>query len=169
MASVHDVAADILSRLGRMSAMKLQKLVYYCQAWHLVWDQEPLFPERIEAWANGPVVRALFEKHRGEFTVATWPWGDPAKLTKDERESINAVIRDYGELDGRKLSHLTHSEDPWRDARAGLSPTARSNREITPAAMECYYGAIDADEEATPVEDLNWGDWEEYVDPADVA
>jgi hypothetical protein len=30
-----------------MSAYKLQKLVYYSQAWHLVWADEPLFAARI--------------------------------------------------------------------------------------------------------------------------
>ncbi len=50
MANVHDVSAYILKHWGPMTAMKLQKLVYYSQAWGLVWDEEPLFPERIEAW-----------------------------------------------------------------------------------------------------------------------
>ncbi len=58
MAHVQDVARYILEKRGRMSAMKLQKLVYYSQGWHLVFDGEPLFAERIEAWANGPVVPA---------------------------------------------------------------------------------------------------------------
>ncbi|WP_307850044.1 MULTISPECIES: type II toxin-antitoxin system antitoxin SocA domain-containing protein [unclassified Saccharopolyspora] len=42
-----------------MTAMKLQKLVYYSQAWHLVWDERPLFDEPVQAWANGPVVPDL--------------------------------------------------------------------------------------------------------------
>ena len=70
--SAHDVAAFILKESGPMTAMKLQKLVYYCQAWSLVWDEKPLFKEKIEAWANGPVVRALYEKHRGKFKVSSW-------------------------------------------------------------------------------------------------
>jgi len=52
MATAHDVAAYILDKCGSMSAMKLQKLVYYSQAWHLVWDDAPLFEERVEAWAT---------------------------------------------------------------------------------------------------------------------
>jgi uncharacterized phage-associated protein len=68
-ASVYDVAEYILAREGEMSAMKLHKLVYYCQAWHLVWDGAPLFDEEIQAWANGPVIPALYELHKGEFTV----------------------------------------------------------------------------------------------------
>ena len=75
MASVHDVAAAILERTGPIDTFKLQKLAYYCQAWHLVWDEEPLFKARIEAWANGPVVRALYDKHRGSYRVSDWRWG----------------------------------------------------------------------------------------------
>ena len=59
MASVFDVAAYILERQGPMTTWKLQKLVYYSQAWSLVWDDDVLFPEEIEACANGPVVREL--------------------------------------------------------------------------------------------------------------
>jgi uncharacterized phage-associated protein len=55
MPSVLDVAQYILQRSGGMTTGKLQKLVYYSQAWSLVWDQRPLFNERIEAWANGPI------------------------------------------------------------------------------------------------------------------
>jgi uncharacterized phage-associated protein len=67
--SAKDVAAYILQRLGPMTTMKLQKLLYYCQAWSLVWDEEPLFYEAIEAWANGPVVREVFEEHRNMFNI----------------------------------------------------------------------------------------------------
>lgn len=68
MASVFDVAAYILERQGPMTTWKLQKLVY-CQAWSLVWDDDVLFPEEIEAWANGPVVRELYNAHRGKRAV----------------------------------------------------------------------------------------------------
>jgi uncharacterized phage-associated protein len=160
MATVHDVAAYILAKQGPMSAMKLQKLAYYSQAWHLVWDDEPLFEEGIEAWANGPVVYELFDLHRGRFSVEDWPTGEISNLTESQRESIDAVLDTYGDLDGRKLSHLTHSEDPWIEARAGLPPTARSSNPITFSAMQEYYGSLDTAEEAVPVEDLDWDGWE---------
>jgi uncharacterized phage-associated protein len=66
MVSVHDVAVYILQKRGKMSAMKLQKLVYYARAWHMVWEDAHLFREDIEAWANGPVVRELYNVHRGK-------------------------------------------------------------------------------------------------------
>ncbi len=141
MATVHDVAAYILSVRHRMTAMKLQKLAYYCQAWSLVWDDKPLFPERIEAWANGPVVPELFERHRGQFIVEGWE-GDPSALSGDERETVDAVLRFYGDKASQWLSELTHREAPWVEARKGLAPGLRSNREITLSAMAEYYGAL---------------------------
>jgi uncharacterized phage-associated protein len=142
MANVHDVAAYILQHCGKMTTMKLQKLVYYSQAWSLVWDEKPLFADRIEAWANGPVVPALYEIHRGQFEVSDWPKGSPDALAPAERETIDAVCNDYGSKTSQWLSDLTHMEEPWRQAREGVAPGERSNREITPAALSEYYGSL---------------------------
>lgn len=68
--TVFDVAQYILKCKGTMSAMKLQKLVYYSQVWSLVWDDKPLFNNKIEAWANGPVVKILYNAHKGQFQVS---------------------------------------------------------------------------------------------------
>lgn len=142
MVSVHDVAAYILAKAGPMTAMKLQKLVYYTQAWSLVWDDRRLFRARIEAWANGPVVPTLYKWHRGLFRVDDWPKGDPEKLDKLARETVDAILKYYGKRSPHWLSELTHREPPWRDARKGLSPGERGSNEITPAAMAEYYGAL---------------------------
>jgi uncharacterized phage-associated protein len=160
--SVHDVAAYILAKQGGMSAMKLQKLCYYSQAWHLVWDEEPLYRERIEAWANGPVAYELFDAHRGQFSLGdTWTRGNAAVLTPSQRETIDIVLEHYGKLTGQALSAMTHAEDPWRDARKGLSDTARSNAEITHAAMADFYSAL-AQSDDDDVMDEH--DWEAYYE-----
>ena len=65
--SVFDIAKYILERTGEITSIKLQKLVYYSQVWNLVWDEEPLFYEQIEAWANGPVIPVLYDVHRGYY------------------------------------------------------------------------------------------------------
>ncbi len=156
MASVHDVAAYILDRQGSMSTWKLQKLVYYSQAWHLAWEETPLFSESIEAWANGPVAPELYKRHRGQFSVDGWEHGEAARLADREQAIIDAVLAGYGELTGRQLSHLTHSETPWREARGDLPPTARSDEEIRHSSMLAFYSALDADENAEPVDSLDW-------------
>lgn len=125
-----------------MTTWKLQKLVYYCQAWHLVWEDQPLFAERVEAWANGPVVRDLYSSHRGSYTVSSWPLGKISNLIPAERSTIDAVLKFYGHRSGKWLSALTHQERPWNEARQGVSSGHRNNREITPAMMADYYASL---------------------------
>ncbi len=141
MANVHDVAAYIIGKCGEMTAMKLQKLVYYSQAWHAVWSERALFDEEIQAWANGPVVYDLYRKHSGQFRVSSWPDGDASRLTPDEAGSVDTVLAAYKGYTAHQLSEMTHREEPWLLARAGLSDGARSNTPITLASMHEYYSA----------------------------
>jgi uncharacterized phage-associated protein len=144
MASVDDVAAAILSRTGPIDTFKLQKLVFYSEAWHLVWEAESLFDDRIEAWANGPVIPLLYKKHHGRYQVPDWPSGKAERLTKEQLESIDAVVHFYGKFKGFQLAELTHGEDPWRLARAnaGLNPGERGNAEISRESMRIFYEGL---------------------------
>jgi uncharacterized phage-associated protein len=142
MATALDVAQYILQRHGPVPAMKLQKLVYYSQAWSLVWDDKPLFDNHIEAWANGPVVRDLYELHRAQFTVTALSKGDSAALSQTQRETVDSVLKFYGDKSSQWLSDLTHQENPWRDARCGIPPGEYGDREITQAALAEYYGSL---------------------------
>lgn len=143
--SVFDVALYVLSKKGPMSAMKLQKLCYYAQAWSLVWDDEPLFAEPIQAWANGPVCPALYDKHRGEFEVSASRFadlGDSGVFSPEQEETLEEILRFYGDRPPFWLSELTHAEDPWKEARRGLSPGDRGTAEISHASMAEYYGSL---------------------------
>lgn len=140
--SAVDVAAYIMFKAGPMTAMKLQKLVFYSQAWSLVWDEEALFAEDIQAWANGPIVPELYAKHRGAFQLTSWDHGSHDRLSVSQKETIDAVLKFYGDQTGQYLSELTHAETPWIEARAGLAPGERGNRVITHAAMAEYYGSL---------------------------
>ena len=148
--SVFDAAAYILEKSGRLSAWKLQKLCYYAQAWSLVWDEEPLFAEPIEAWANGPVVPALYQRHRGKFHVAAMPAGKASRLDATQRETVDAVLDAYGDKPGASLSELTHRERPWREARrrAGLAPEERGGARIPLDDIAEYYERLYSGEDA---------------------
>ena len=146
MTTVFDVAKYILIKQGTMTAMKLQKLVYYCQAWSLVWDEEPLFNEKIEAWANGPVVRELFHQHKGLFSVSGNDFnGDVNSLSQKQKNTIDAILSYYGDKSSQWLSDLTHAEDPWRLARRGLDDGDRGFVEISHSSMAEYYLSLQPD------------------------
>lgn len=139
---VFDIAAYILERMGAMTTMKLQKLVYYSQAWSLVWDEKPLFEEKIEAWANGPVIRNLFDYHRGMYEISSMPLGNPRLLNQEQQDTVDAVLEYYGHRSAQWLIELTHMEDPWVQARKGLPKLERGNRIIPLDAMADYYSSL---------------------------
>jgi uncharacterized phage-associated protein len=140
--SVFDVAAYILNKNGEMSTMKLHKLLYYSQAWSMVWDERELFTEKIEAWANGPVVPQLFAFHKGTFLLSSIVVGNPDRLSVKQRETVDAVLAFYGDKSAQWLINLTHSEKPWLDARIGLDQNERGKREISPEVLAEYYSSL---------------------------
>lgn len=144
MANVFDVARYILDQKGQITTVKLQKLVYYCQAWSLVWDEQPLFNESIQAWANGPVVPALFNIHKGLYYISPSdiPNGNPNNLSITQKETINSIIKHYGGKSAQWLVDLTHLENPWKDARSGCDCGEACSNEITHASMMDYYSSL---------------------------
>ncbi len=142
MANVHDVAAYIADRYESIDAVKLQKLVYYTQAWHLVAHDAPLFPETIKAYKHGPVVGRLWHRHRGMRTVTADTFRPEASgiLTSDETALIDAVLDAYGSMEPWELVRLTHRETPWVDAWESCAYDDR----IDPEAMRHYYATISA-------------------------
>ena len=145
MATVFDVAAYIIDKMGPVSHMKLQKLVYYSQAWSLAWEDEPLFAEKVAAWANGPVIQELFTCLVGKFKVTAEDLaglGAAANLTDAQRETIDGVLNFYGPKSPQWLSDLTHMESPWAEARVGLADGERGDKEISLASLIDYYGSL---------------------------
>jgi len=144
--TVHDVADYFLSKLNAsegssITPLKLQKLVYYAQAWSLVWDGKPLFKEHMEAWAHGPVNPDLYFKYK-EYGWKSIAPVDNVKLdifTKEQLETMDAVWDGYGDYDGKYLEKLTHQEDPWIEARDNCSPGEYCNNPISIETMKDFY------------------------------
>ena len=131
-----DVAAYLLSLQDEdagdaISNLKLQKLLYYSQGFHLAETGQPLFAEQIEAWQHGPVVPEIYEhfKARGrEPLPADLPYeclDDPTKAFLNEIYSV------YGQFSAWKLSKMTHEETPWRSTAPG--------RQISHEVMREYF------------------------------
>lgn len=139
MTSVHNVAAGILERTGNLSTMKLQKLCYYAQGWHLAWHGVPLFDEPIEAWKMGPVCRELYRHHKGEASVGEWPRGNTSALSPAERRTIDVIVDFYAPYSGFDLGRKTHSERPWLEAYEWVSPFVRGSMPISRDTMKEYF------------------------------
>ena len=144
MASIFDVAKYILEEKCKVSTWKLQKLCFYSQAWSLAWTEEPLFPEDFEAWSNGPVCPDLFHECEGLFMCAKndVQKGDSSNLNVDQKETVNIVLRDYGDMKPYELRELSHKEDPWLIARGTLPEGSNCNNVITKETICAYYRSL---------------------------
>lgn len=98
-----DAAEYVLSEVGYVSTMKLQKLVFYSQAYSLVVLDEPLFSDDFEAWINCPASPSLFWAHKGLFVVGEGDLragGDLGKVTKKQATCVKHVVLALGKLSG---------------------------------------------------------------------
>ena len=142
--SVFDVARyflnkDIPNSERAITHLKLQKLAYYAQAWHLALLGDTLFDETIEAWVHGPVCPMLYYKYR-EYGFNEIPHNEETVyIPEKSRKVIDAVWEVYGGFDGRYLEHLTHKEEPWKFARGDLDDFDQSNNIIHTDSMLKYY------------------------------
>ncbi len=98
-----------------ISNLKLQKLVYYAQGFHLALFGKELFSEDIIAWEHGPVVEKLYYKYN-QYGSAPIPEPDSANIalfTDEQLSLLNEVHDVYGQFSAWKLRNMTHSERPW--------------------------------------------------------
>jgi uncharacterized phage-associated protein len=136
--SAHDVAAVIRRELPNVPAVKLHKLLYYCQGHHLAAFDEPLFSEPIAAWDMGPVVPTF----RYEDGTPLAPEGY-ARLNEAQLNTIGYVVSHYGKLTSRELVNMTHSEDPWLRADAER-PKPKGSAPIRQEWMKEFFKAAEA-------------------------
>jgi uncharacterized phage-associated protein len=117
---------------AEMTNMKVQKLLYYAQSLHLALYDEPLFDEEIQAWRYGPVCPPAYRFY-SEFEAQQLPIPGKEYLSQipDEKKKLLKEIWGYfGGYHAYRLSDMTHLEFPWKKARKGLPPEARSTEPI---------------------------------------
>jgi uncharacterized phage-associated protein len=123
-----------------ITQLKLQKLVYYADAWFLANFDKSLIKEDFEAWAHGPVVPSLYAKYRNHGWDALPP-ETGIKVPEDLEGYLEAVFEEYGQYGAKKLETMTHSEAPWLEARGDLPPEAASNTKLSKIRMRNFYGS----------------------------
>jgi uncharacterized phage-associated protein len=145
--SVHDVADYFITKVDLeagddITHLKLQKLVYYAQAWYLAMHNKPLFQNRIEAWAHGPVCREIYDRFRhfsGKPIPAKAALSAPSEIDADVKDYLDEVWEVYSQYSAAKLEHMTHEEAPWIEARKGIMLGMPSQEVISENTMRDYY------------------------------
>jgi len=141
MISCFDVAKYFLSLTDEdsgdlISNLKLQKLVYYAQGFHLAIFDGPLFGDNIIAWEHGPVIPILYHEYKDYGADAIPPQDfDPAIFSPEIRDLLDEVYSVFGQFSAWKLRNMTHEEPPWKDAYEG-------NGLVTHESMKEYFKTL---------------------------
>ncbi|WP_147819179.1 Panacea domain-containing protein [Salidesulfovibrio onnuriiensis] len=152
MTTINDACDYIISKLSAddvgLSVLKLQKLLYYCQSWHLAFGQGKLFEGKFQAWVHGPVNREIYDRFKDDkMLYSAVVHEDIRKDFKAEsipekaRQCIDAVLDVYAKYTGDQLEYLTHQELPWKDARGRLELHERCENDISEDTMQQFYAA----------------------------
>jgi len=146
MAKALEVAKYLVSKSvpgteENITNLKLQKLLYYAQGFHLAIQDSPLFMERIEAWVHGPVVPEVYSefKHFAYNEIDTHYDVRMLDLTEEEKKLLNDVWSIFKSYSGKVLEEMTHNEEPWVNARKGLGTFDYSNERIKKKDIKQYF------------------------------
>lgn len=117
--------------------LKLQKLCYYAQGFHLALYDTPLFEESIEAWKHGPVIEVLWRDYNkyGYQPIPRPSDVDFDIFDEDTKSFLNEVYSVYGQFSAWKLRSMTHEEPPWQSVQ-------ETGGEITHASMREYFATL---------------------------
>jgi len=127
--------------------LKLQKLIYYTQAWSLALNRRPLFSEDFEAWVHGPVLPSLYN----EYKQFQWMPINKETLSTEEisndfpiqvKQLLKEVVDEYFGLTAYQLERLTHAEEPWIKAREGVANGEPSHNVISKELIQAYYSKL---------------------------
>lgn len=103
-----------------MTNLKLQKMLYYEQGFHLAYFGTPLFEEDIEAWMYGPVVPVVYNAFKSNGKNGIPSNGNPIVFPNKKEEALfEEVFRVYGKYSAIGLMGMTHGEMPWRTTQTG--------------------------------------------------
>ncbi|HIU64253.1 MAG TPA: DUF4065 domain-containing protein [Candidatus Avacidaminococcus intestinavium] len=145
------VISYVFEKLGEVTPLMLQKLLYFVQGVSYALNKKPMFYENCQAWVHGPVYPEVYDIFRdfkynpiedARFIIFE---GTKDELTEDERRVVDLVVNTFGEYGGKVLERITHSEIPWKQARKGYGDHIPSSELISMESIEAYYVEKNAD------------------------
>ncbi|CUU89921.1 prophage ps3 protein 01 [Campylobacter hyointestinalis] len=122
------------------SRLKLLKLLYYIQGYHLAMFDAPLFKDKIEAWLHGPVVPSVYQwaKNLTDEKMQDEAMDEKQmgalNLHPQQTKLISEVLNIYNKYSAYGLRDKTHTEMPW------LSVYEKDkNNEITQDSLKNFF------------------------------
>jgi uncharacterized phage-associated protein len=153
MESFHDIVspkdvADFLlfesRELGEaLTNLKLQKLLYYAQAWYLALQDKPLFSEDFQAWVHGAVLPSQYQRFKKFEWRPILEKIAPPQLSDGISSHLTEVVNVFGIETAAALELMNHKERPWLEARKGIEADQPSDNVISKESMKSFYKSLE--------------------------
>jgi len=153
MEPLHDIAspkevADFLlyecrERGEILTNLKLQKLLYYAQAWCLVLQNKPIFSEDFQAWVHGAVLPSQYQRFKEYEWRPILEEIIPQYLPDDICSHLTEVVDVFGIETASALELMNHKESPWLEARKGVDADQPSSNVISKESMKLFYKSLE--------------------------
>lgn len=133
-------AAAFLQRYPRpLSWLKLQDLLYLALAWHLVWDEELLFPDPLKVSDDGIRIDSVEQLLHGQFEVrrSHLRMARPGRLADSQQQTLAGILNFYGNRSHFRLAEQIRQDPAWQKARAAGEGTA-----VDPALLYRHYRSL---------------------------
>jgi uncharacterized phage-associated protein len=139
--NVLDLGDYIVDYVPKISGPRLQKICYYTDAWHMVWEGESPVEVDWEAWINGPGSYHLYLHYQGDYLLDGVRCGSCEEVPEKVRSVAEKVYDTYGDFSPQQLSSLVRQELPWKETRRGAQGF-RSGPVISKDLVKRYYGSL---------------------------
>lgn len=129
----------------QLSPLKLQKLLYYIEAWSLGINDTSIYHEDalFEAWVHGPVNVFVHErfarKHAFESILLRDVDNHDIHFDEGDEDFIRYILENYAPYSGYELELMCINELPWIEARAGCKRFEECHNTIKEELMRKYY------------------------------
>lgn len=131
--------AECRERGELLTNLKLQKLLYYADAWNLALYDEPLFTENFKAWVHGPVLTSQYHRFKDYRWQPIAEEIEKPEVSDDLAAHLDEIVDVFGCETAVALELMTHQEKPWLEARGDLPTTEPSSAPVSKETTKQFY------------------------------
>ena len=145
ISDIEMIAQYIIQKCGEITPLALQKILYYAQGFYKAFFGDFLFNTDCEAWVHGPVYANIYMKYKvfGSRNIEQYIDYDISEiLDEDKKNLLDVIVRCFGFYNGKALEKMTHYEQPWMEARRGITVDEKSNNIISKDSIASYFSKI---------------------------
>jgi uncharacterized phage-associated protein len=125
-----------------LTNLKLQKLLYYAQAWQLALHGDPLFKEDFKAWVHGPVLVSQYRRFKDFKWQPLAVDVERPEITEPIAAHLREIVDIFGVETAVSLELMTHREQPWLEARGDVPMDQPSSERISKGTMLNFYRTL---------------------------